>query len=1165
MNNLFEHMAYYLLLETRKDFKEEKERLLNEIKINDPKISGQTIYDFIENNKVVNGNSLLGNYINILGKYITMVDGANLVDLIDELEFSKRKEILNIFKKLVDKKLQEIKINNPNLTSPLEIKSQEHWDRVWPILKGKGYKWASDEELKSNNFDNSYYPVFVFISKSMFSTKDKKFLMIMRNEDSASKLPKQIFEYSEKTINTTIERWKKENPKVDDNLAKQVIQRFDQIKSGLAQKLNIVVLPDELKKGNNYLNIDKYSFDDMVKLIKSLPENPDKIKKDAIQKFHDKEEIDKALAQSYVARFMAKRDALKQGFENGLEDEGFTKEEVKKYIPKFLQQNNAFLDPRNWKWHDFETMLDALFPTQKTVGDEDSNEASTDADKVYDKNGIEIYKGDDVHKCISYNPTLPSKRKKYGWCVTQPGNTNYDYYRFQDRAPTFYIVFDRNKTSEPEYAPFKDNWHAFVIQVNADGSSYVVTGADNRGDNEAKTWEGISKIVPAETWSRIKDLKDYFKPIKLSAVERGRKFASGKSLSLEEFKDLDQDEKILYIQGKASKNQISPEIKKILPEYKINLEGRSTTLANVAIDSGQKFSWDELKNNEPLAKRYAIFRFRHTNYSKDPLPLPFVKYLDDAGKEKYLKIFDENLNFNLIEKFFGEKAASDYVNQEAEKLQYIPENAVKYLKDDKLKKLYTIYLKLTESWNFSDNFNLSEKNIDTLTDMPVQDVTPVPINQEQWGKLSPAERKYVIDLATKVNKSDKYSTLLYALPYVVKDGDKSYVLLPKSNKDFNYDKWVLADINGKVIKDNISGDSNLGNNLLITGYPLDNESINRIYSIDDLKGQKLKEIKINKPIPNHLNKLLDLQSKIKSTKDPKEKQQYAIQCAELVLPIWNHYYPNDDRPKKAIEAAAAADDDAAAAVAAVAATAAAAAYADAYADAAYAAADAADAASDAAYAVAIAAIAIDAANNAILATKTFFKLDEIKINNPILTPEEVYQFIRDKRIADQDPQQYSLVLEKYGFWKFVYLNRKNNIPKILPFLESLSQTELRAFKKDIENITKNVDEIKVNNPNNRFSLDFIKNNFDEIYNIVKGEDYLEYEKGDTLEFRYDDYEEDDEIIPIVVVTRDEDDCTALIFFDAKDYIDDSEFEGPITDIKEGVYKGVKFKYWSSGC
>ena len=64
---------------------------------------------------------------------------------------------------------------------------------------------------------------------------------------------------------------------------------------------------------------------------------------------------------------------------------------------------------------------------------------------------------------------------------------------------------------------------------------------------------------------------------------------------------------------------------------------------------------------------------------------------------------------------------------------------------------------------------------------------------------------------------------------------------------------------------------------------------------------RLNEIKINQPSP--LNYLLNLQSKIEATEDPKEKLSLATQCAERVLFIWEEKYPNDDRPRKAIEAA----------------------------------------------------------------------------------------------------------------------------------------------------------------------------------------------------------------------------------------------------------------------
>ena len=62
-------------------------------------------------------------------------------------------------------------------------------------------------------------------------------------------------EYTEKTINDTIARWGIDpNNKATVNTARQLIKDFDQKKSSLAQKLDIVVLPDELKRNNDQRN-----------------------------------------------------------------------------------------------------------------------------------------------------------------------------------------------------------------------------------------------------------------------------------------------------------------------------------------------------------------------------------------------------------------------------------------------------------------------------------------------------------------------------------------------------------------------------------------------------------------------------------------------------------------------------------------------------------------------------------------------------------------------------------------------------------------------------------------------------------------------------------------------------------------------------------------------
>jgi len=486
-------------------------------------------------------------------------------------------------------------------------------------------------------------------------------------------------------------------------------------------------------------------------------------------------------------------------------------------------------------------MLDAVFPSQKKVGDEEENHASTDADKIYDKNGKEIYKGDDVSKCVSYNPAVQAtEKRKYGWCVTTPGGSMYDRYRFDSNSPTFYFVFDRNEPSTPDHAPFDNEWHAFVIQVNADGESYIVTGADNRGDIEAKSWNDIANIVPSETWARIKGLKEYFKPIPLSGVERSRKIAGGKNLTADEFKELSQEEKTQYIIGKISKavnekrttTGLEP-ILSLLPKYKIPYQGRSTTLANIAIDAGQHFPYSILKDYESLAKRYAIVRSRYTN---EPIPLLYIKYLDDKAKLEYIKNFDDNISPNLVRKYFGGEVANEYINDVAKKLNYLPKEDTKYIKDPKLRSLYELLNKLNVSWKESEATKMNDEELANQIIMPEQEVDPKPLYLKGWQDLSDAERKVVIALIKKYNGKKEYRELIFSLPFLIKDGANEYILAPiNENPDSQgqYDDWVLVNTNGKVVK-KIPGDSLLSDMPISSGYPNVFRDFNRIYDIKDL-------------------------------------------------------------------------------------------------------------------------------------------------------------------------------------------------------------------------------------------------------------------------------------------------------------------------------------------
>lgn len=655
----------------------------------------------------------------------------------------------------------------------------------------------------------------------------------------------RLEEYSEKFINNTIERWKTSDSNINDYVARRLIAKFDQIKQGIESKLDIVVLPDELKQNKNYLNLDKYSYDDLEKLIRSIPENPDKVKKAAIKRFV-KGGTTKEAARSYVTRFMNKRNDLKVGFKSGIEELGLSADDIKEYIPDRLYRNENFLDPGNYKFEELEQLLDTIFPSYAKV-DDSPNTADTNADKIYEKNGIEIYKADSKNKCIEYNPTNPeTSRKMYSWCVAQPGNSMYDNYRFREDAPTFYIVFDRSRSSEKETRDFKDPFHAFVIQAYKDGETYVVTDADNRGDKKADSWEEIPNKtdMPSELWGKLKELEEYFKPIPLSSTERARKLASGKNLSANEFKELAQDEKIMYTLGKAQQNALTDEILEILPKYKIKYEGRSTTLANVAIDGGQTFSYKQLEDNEALAKRYAVFRFRHTDYSKKPIPLPFVKFLDLEAQQKFADTFEDHHTFELLERFFNEEIVKKYVDKQSKALDYLPPKALPYINDSKLVSFYKVFNLLTQNWSFGSTTFKEEADLSDIREMKIQAVNPNPLTALNWIKeLSGDDRKNILNLAkqysTLEGKSleDKYSTLLYALPLVVQDekAAEDYVLLPSNLFGEGSDiVFYLITVDGKVKEKFPAETLKIKGTPIYTGYVVDYDK-DKIFNIIDIK------------------------------------------------------------------------------------------------------------------------------------------------------------------------------------------------------------------------------------------------------------------------------------------------------------------------------------------
>ena len=156
--------------------------------------------------------------------------------------------------------------------------------------------------------------------------------------------------------------------------------------------------------------------------------------------------------------------------------------------------------------------------------------------------------------------------------------------------------------------------------------------------------------------SKIKNHKDLFKYVSPSDEETEQALIRDQILNFEQFKNLNRNQKRIYISRRADQsNAFNSKMFNIL----------DIELKNLALRTGNGFTptYNDLKNNVSLGRSYARFKFTRNV----PIPLPFIKYLTEEEKEKYLKTFDGNLTFEYIDKFFGPEQAKKYVNEQAKK------------------------------------------------------------------------------------------------------------------------------------------------------------------------------------------------------------------------------------------------------------------------------------------------------------------------------------------------------------------------------------------------------------------------------------------------------------------------------------------------------------------
>lgn len=96
---------------------------------------------------------------------------------------------------------------------------------------------------------------------------------------------------------------------------------------------------------------------------------------------------------------------------------------------------------------------------------------------IWSGNGIDIYNGDNVGKCINYTQGGLTG-KAYGFCIGQPGNTMYKSYR-DSKISTFYFIIDKNhfSTNDDGSVNLDDPLHIVVFDNTTHGVE--LTDADN--------------------------------------------------------------------------------------------------------------------------------------------------------------------------------------------------------------------------------------------------------------------------------------------------------------------------------------------------------------------------------------------------------------------------------------------------------------------------------------------------------------------------------------------------------------------------------------------------------------------------------------------------------------------------------------------------------------
>jgi hypothetical protein len=122
-----------------------------------------------------------------------------------------------------------------------------------------------------------------------------------------------------------------------------------------------------------------------------------------------------------------------------------------------------------------------------------SGEFKTEKETLWSGNGIDIYDGNNVGKCIAYTQGGLTGRG-YSFCIGQPGNTMYKSYR-DSKDSSFYFIVDRNRFKQNEDGTINldDPLHIVVFDNTKNGVE--LTDANNTTGEISQYGEDVDAYI----------------------------------------------------------------------------------------------------------------------------------------------------------------------------------------------------------------------------------------------------------------------------------------------------------------------------------------------------------------------------------------------------------------------------------------------------------------------------------------------------------------------------------------------------------------------------------------------------------------------------------------------------------------------------------------------